>query len=130
MFGGQDLDAADRWVDDWQAGIDAQAARAKELSGHLAQISGSARSEDGLVEVTVGPSGVVTALTLDEDIRDQPAEQTARDILATMRAAQAALTARASEAVAETVGVDTATGQAILATFTARHTAAEDDERG
>jgi DNA-binding protein YbaB len=120
MFDGRDLDDAERLVDDWQAGIEARAAAARQLSERLAGLSASARSDDDLVEVTVGASGAVTGLTLDERIRRQPAEGTARSILATMRAAQAALTAAATEVTAETVGTDSATGQAVIASFEAR----------
>jgi hypothetical protein len=120
MFDGRDLDDAERLVDDWQAGITARAAAARELSERLAGLSASVRSEDDLVGVTVGPSGVVTELDLAEGIRRQSAEDTARSILATMRAAQAALTAAATEITAETVGADSATGQAVIASFEAR----------
>jgi hypothetical protein len=120
MFDGRDLDDAERLVDDWQAGIEARAAAARQLSERLAGLSASARSDDDLVEVIVGASGAVTGLTLDERIRRQPAEDTARSILATMRAAQAALTAAATEVTAETVGADSATGQAVIASFEAR----------
>jgi hypothetical protein len=120
MFDGRDLDDAERLVDDWQAGIEARAAAARELSGRLAGLTASARSEDGLVEVTVGASGAITGLELADGIRRQPAADTARSILATTRAAQAALTAAATEITAETVGADSATGQAVIASFEAR----------
>lgn len=120
MFDGRDLDDAERLVDDWQAGIEARAAAARELSERLTGLSASARSDDDLVEVTVGASGAVTGLTLAEGTRRQSAEDTARSILATMRAAQAALTAAATEITAETVGADSATGQAVIASFEAR----------
>ena len=120
MFDGRNLDDAERLVDDWQAGIEARAAAARALSERLAGLSASARSDDDLVEVTVGASGVITELELDEGIRRQPAADTARSILATMRAAQAALTAAATEVTAETVGADSATGQAVIASFEAR----------
>ena len=120
MFDGRDPDAADRWVDDRQAGIEERAAQAKDLSGRLAQLTGSARSNDGLIEVTVGPSGAVTDLRLGEDIRRQPAARTARDILTAMRAAQAALAEQVSAAVAETVGAETEVGRAVVASFISR----------
>jgi hypothetical protein len=120
MFDGRDLDDAERLVDEWQAGIEARAAAARALSERLAGLSASVRSADDLVGVTVGPSGAITELHLAEGIRRQPAEDTARSILATMRAAQAALTAAATEITAETVGADSATGQAVIASFEAR----------
>jgi hypothetical protein len=120
MFDGRDLDDAERLVDDWQAGIEARAAAARELSERLAGLTASARSDDDLVTVTLGASGVMTGLELADGIRRQPAADTARSILETMRAAQATLTAAATEITAETVGADSATGQAVIASFQAR----------
>jgi hypothetical protein len=74
----------------------------------------------------VGATGAVSALDLDEGIRRQPAEETARAILATLRAAQAALTAAATEVTTETVGADSATGQAVIAAYAARQSPADD----
>ena len=120
MFDPSDLDSAERWVDDWQAGFEERAARARELSARLTGLTASARSEDGLIEVTVGSSGTMVGLELAEEIRRQPAEKTAREILATLGAAQLAMTAAATDVTAETVGADTETGRAVIASFTAR----------
>ncbi len=121
MFDGGDLGAAERLVDDWQAGFERRAAQARDLAGRLANNVASARSADGLVEVTVGQSGVVTELRLDEDIRRQPAARTARDILATIAAAHAVLKDQAADAVADTIGTDSETARAVLASFDRGH---------
>jgi DNA-binding protein YbaB len=120
MFDPSDLDSAERWVDDWQAGFEERAAQARELSTRLAELTASARSDDGLIEVTVGSSGALVGLELDEDIRRQSAAKTAREILATLNAAQVAMTAAATAVTAETVGADSETGRAVIASFTAR----------
>jgi DNA-binding protein YbaB len=120
MFDGRDLDAAEQLVDDWQAGIEARATQARELSARLAALSATARSDDELVTVTVGPSGDLVALELDERIRDRPSAETAREIMAALRAARATLTAAVTEATTDTMGADSATGQAIIASYTGR----------
>ncbi len=120
MFDGPDLDAVEQLVDDWQARISERAAAARELSARLAELTGSARSPDGLVEVTVGAAGTVTGLELAEGIRRRPAAVTAQAVLTTIRAAQAALTAAATAVTDETVGADTPTGRAVIASYTAR----------
>jgi len=120
MFDGRDFDAAEQMVDDWQAGIEERAAQARELSARLAQLSARARSDDELVTVTVGSSGDLTGLELDERIRDRPAAETAREIMATLRSARGILTAAVTEATTETVGADSATGQAVIASYTGR----------
>jgi len=126
MFDGRDLDEAERLVDEWQAGFEQRAAQARALSTRLAALTATAESEDGLVKVTVGASGGISDLTLKEEIRDQPAATTARLILTTMRAAQASLATAATEATAETVGVDSETGKAIIASYAARQGSADD----
>ncbi|MFI7541632.1 YbaB/EbfC family nucleoid-associated protein [Actinoplanes sp. NPDC049599] len=120
MFDGPDLDAAERRVDEWQAGFEQRAAEARELATRLAALSASARSADGHIRVTVGATGTLTGLELDEEIRRRPAAETARQILATLAAAQTELTARATEATAETVGADSETGKAVIASFARR----------
>ena len=120
MFGDRNLDEATRLVDDWQAGIEARAARARQLAARLGALTAGARSEDGLVSVTVGSSGAITGLELKEGIRDRPADETARAILATVRAAQASLTAAVTAAAAETVGADSETGKAVIASYVSR----------
>jgi DNA-binding protein YbaB len=120
MFDGPDLEAAERRVDDWQAGFEQRAAQARELAGRLAALTASARSADGHITVTVGANGMLTGLELDEEVRRQPAADTARQILATLAAAQSDLTAQATEVTAETVGVDSETGRAVIASLSRR----------
>jgi DNA-binding protein YbaB len=120
MFDPSDLDSAEQWVDDWQAGFEERAAQARELAARLSELTATARSEDGLIEVTVGSSGALVGLELDEDIRRQSADKTAREILATLGAAQAAMTKAATAVTAETVGAESETGRAVIASFTAR----------
>jgi hypothetical protein len=117
---GRDLDAAERWVDDWQSSIEERAAQAQTLAGRIAGLSATARSDDRLVEVTVASSGAIDRLHLDERIRSQSAARTAEQILTTVRAAQARLAHLATEATAETIGLDTETGRAIANSFAAR----------
>jgi hypothetical protein len=120
MFDGRDLDDAARLVDDWQAGIEARAAQARELASRLGALTASASSDDGLVSVTVGSSGGITDLELKEGIRERPAAETARAILATVRAAQTSLTAAAAAVTVETVGANSETGKAVIASYVSR----------
>ena len=54
----------------------------------------------------------------------------AEDILATMRAAQAELTEHVRQATAETVGADSETGRAVLASFANRFPAPAEATEG
>lgn len=125
MFDGRDLDDAERMIDDWQAGFEQRAAEAKALSARLGTLTATARSDDGLVTVTVGASGAIAGLELAEGIRDRPAADTARAILATLRAAQTSLTRAATEATAETLGAGSETGRAVIASYVARQSPAD-----
>ncbi|WP_067510005.1 YbaB/EbfC family nucleoid-associated protein [Actinoplanes sp. TFC3] len=68
MFDRISWDDADQTIDDWQAGFERRAAQARELATRMEGMTASARSRDGLVEVTVGQSGEVTGLWLDDGI--------------------------------------------------------------
>ena len=120
MWSSEDLDAAERRIDDWQAGIERRAAQAVALSGRIADISATARSDDGSVEVTVASSGVVTELRLSEAIRNRAASETSRQIMAVIGQAQAALTSKVVQATEETVGLADPAGQAIVDSYTKR----------
>jgi len=126
MFDGRDLDEADRLVDDWQAGFETRAAQARALAARLGSLTATAHSDDELVTVSIGASGAISDLALEEGIRDRPASETARAILATLREAQASLTKAATEATAETVGADSETGKAVIAAYVARQGSADD----
>jgi hypothetical protein len=120
MFGGGDLDEAARLVDDWRAGFEARAAQARALAARLGALTATARSDDRLVSVTVGSTGAITDLELAEEIRQRPAAETARAVLAVMRAAQASLTDAATTVTAETVGAESETGRAVIASYVSR----------
>lgn len=113
----EDLGAAERRIDEWQAGFEQRAAQARELNARLASLRAGARSDDGLVSVTVGPTGRLVDLRLEEGIRKRPAADTAREILTTLAAAQESLTAQVTAATEETVGANSETGRAVIESF-------------
>jgi len=117
---GTDTEAADEWIRNWTASVSEQAAQAQSMSDQVAQLSVSATSADGAIEVTVGGSGVMSDLRLDERTRKWPAAETAAEILAVMRQAQAMLAGRVAEIAAETVGPDSETARAVVSSFERR----------
>lgn len=90
------------------------------LEDRLATLSASATDEDGVVTVTVGSSGVVTGLRLDDRVQRLTGATLSAEILRTMRQAHATLAEQVAEAVDETVGADTADGQAVLDSYNER----------
>jgi DNA-binding protein YbaB len=117
VFIGGNWDAAEQAVNAWQAGFDRRAEQARELATRMAGITASGRAADGRVEVTIGRSGELIRLHLDEETRGQSAAQTARDILTATASAREDLARKVADAVDETVGSDTETGRAILAGY-------------
>ena len=113
-------DRAVERIEHWQRGFEDRAAQARALTERTSGLSATAREGDGIVEVTVGSDGQITSLRLDEEIRRQPATTTAREILAAIRSAKASLAGQFAQATAETVGLDTPTGQALMKSLNAR----------
>jgi hypothetical protein len=120
MFDDRDPDGTARLITEWQADFEGRAERARELGARLAAVTASARSADKLVAVTIDSAGDVIDLQLAEGIRDRPAASTAREIREVLRAAGATLAASAAEVAAETVGADSLTGMAVIASYASR----------
>ncbi|XVU26110.1 YbaB/EbfC family nucleoid-associated protein [Actinoplanes sp. CA-054009] len=115
MFGDESTDnnALDR-VDEWEHSMAQHAAQIQALTSRAAELSATARSHDSLVEVSIGMEGQLTRLHLDERIRQQPADTTARSIMQALRAAKEDLLRQFETATAETVGSETETGRMLI----------------
>ncbi|MEU1757185.1 YbaB/EbfC family DNA-binding protein [Micromonospora matsumotoense] len=108
------LDAAARRLDGWESSFTDRAERAKHLAAQVQALTGTARSPDRTIEVTVDPTGLLIDLRLDEQTRQHSAAHTARGILATTRAARADLLRQLTEATTRVLGADDPTAQAII----------------
>ena len=120
MFDGRNLDDAERMYQDWRAGLGARAAQDRELSARLAALTATARSDDDLIEVTIGASGDIVRLELAEGIRGRPAAETAREILAAVRVARLALAADIVDVTARMTGSDSEAARAVIESRTGR----------
>jgi hypothetical protein len=120
MFDGRNLDDAERMYQDWQAGLGARAAQDRELSARLAALTATARSDDDLIEVTIGASGDIVRLELAEGIRGRPAAETAREIVAAVRVARLALAADIVDVTARMTGPDSEAARAVIESRTRR----------
>ncbi|MFD6563637.1 YbaB/EbfC family nucleoid-associated protein [Micromonospora profundi] len=118
------LDAAGRRLDEWESSLAERALRAKTLAAMARALTGTARSPDQTVKVTVDSAGLLIDLRLDERVRDHPAASTARQILATIRAAHANLLTQLNEVTATTLGDDAST-QAVIGSYRSRLTGDE-----
>jgi hypothetical protein len=104
----------------WSAQVSGRTEAAAALADRVATLAASASGDDGAVTVTVGSSGIPTALMLDDRVKRLAGEELAAEILRVMRRAQAGLADRVAVAVDETVGADTETGKAVLDSFSQR----------
>ncbi|WP_253243526.1 YbaB/EbfC family nucleoid-associated protein [Paractinoplanes aksuensis] len=127
----RDVDAAEDWLDSWVASVNTRAATTAELARQVASLTARASSDDGLITVTVGSTGQVENLELDERVHRIPGPDLAREILQVMRTAQQRLSAQVAEQVRQTVGADTETGRAVIDSFDQRFPAPQepDDDR-
>lgn len=114
------LDAAGRRLDEWESSFTDQATRARALSARVQTLTGTARSADRTVEVTVDSSGLLIDLRLDERVRQHSAAHTARQIMVIARAAHADLLRQLTEATRETLGDGDPAGQAIVDSYQRR----------
>jgi DNA-binding protein YbaB len=122
------IDAAEEWLESWTASVNAQAERAAQLSSRVAALTGSAQSNDGSIRVSVGSTGQIEKLELDDRVQRLRGEDLAKQILTVMRKAQAKLSAQVTEEVQATVGADTETGRAVIHSFDARFPQQSDDD--
>ena len=111
MFGDDSVDSALKRINEWERSIVQRAEQARSIAARASEMSATARSHDGLVEVTVGAEGHLVQLNLDERIRQQPAADTARTVMAALRTAKDDLIRQFETATAETVGTDSETGR-------------------
>jgi hypothetical protein len=123
-----DIDAAEEWLDSWAARANAQAEQSVQLSRRVAALTGSARSRDASIQVTVRSSGQVELLELDDRVQRLPGAELARQITTVIRHAEANLAAKVASEVQQTVGADTETGRAVIRSFETRFLPQTDDE--
>ncbi|GAA5186617.1 hypothetical protein GCM10023322_33250 [Rugosimonospora acidiphila] len=120
------LDDAGARVDGWLAGIEDRAARARALSGLVAELTATASNADRSITITVDSSGLLSGVTMDDAVRRHSGQWIAQEVLATTRKAVARLADRIGGAVDETVGRDSPEGRAVTALFQARVTGGSD----
>jgi citrate lyase gamma subunit len=90
-------------------------------------LSASAESSDGSIRVTVGSSGQVETLKLDDRVQQLRGQELSRRILEVMRRAQASLAGQVAVEVERTVGADTETGRAVIHSFETRFPRSESE---
>lgn len=100
----RDPDETIRRMDDWAAGFAAKAERYQAAQEETERLRLTATSSDGAVSVTVGADGTVTDLVFTNKVRSFPLDELSRQILGTMRRAQAGIADRVGEVMAQQLG--------------------------
>jgi DNA-binding protein YbaB len=117
LSGGVDPSAR---LDQWVAAARAKAERYQAMQAQVGHVSVTESSQDGLVTVTVDSAGNMTDLRITDDARDKSGTQIASAVLLTLRRAQARLPEKLAEVMAETIGDDQRTVNAIVGNYRAK----------
>ncbi|GAA1416474.1 YbaB/EbfC family nucleoid-associated protein [Catellatospora coxensis] len=99
MFG--DPEQAHQRIDDWQAAIEARAARARELAQRQGELAATVSVAEGSVTATVDHTGRLTTLKLDDRVRAWSLEKLSRTVIEANDAARSALRAELSRLIDE-----------------------------
>ena len=115
--GGFGAGLSEEWVDSFERSARERAAVAQDLSAGVAGLSVTAEGAGGAVRVTVSGSGAVTDLRLEPEVEGWAASEIAERVLWTMRRAQAQLADEVRAVAARTVGLESESGRAVVASF-------------
>jgi hypothetical protein len=124
---GKELDDAEARTRSWSDPEPGRTGAISALADRVATLTASATGADRAIRVTVASSGIVTGLDLDDRVQRMSGAELSEEILRVMRRAQAGLAERVTEAVRDTVGEDTETGRAVLASYGQRFPAEPDE---
>ncbi|GEL23329.1 hypothetical protein PSU4_22830 [Pseudonocardia sulfidoxydans NBRC 16205] len=114
----QDRAAARDWLDDYTARLDDVAARAERTGIEMAAVTGTARSRDGSVTVTVEPSGALLDVVFSPVASSITRERLAEQLLGTAAEARRQAAAAAVQAAERLWGADSATMTLLRASLT------------
>ncbi|GAA3868824.1 YbaB/EbfC family nucleoid-associated protein [Saccharothrix violaceirubra] len=112
-------------IERWTRAAETNAANLRTVADRVAAVRVTETSRDGLVRVTVEPSGAVSGLEISDRCRGMSGAELSAAVLATMRKAQSRLAGEVSGVVQGTVDGDTAT--ALVASYEQRFPEPEPD---
>lgn len=124
---GMDGASAREGIENWAARVEAKAARYQQMQQQVSEVSSTASSRDGLVRVTVDSGGAVTDMTISDDVRRRSGSEVAAAVMSTIQRAQAGITEQVSVVMAETVGDDEDTVNAVTDSYRRRFPVPEED---
>lgn len=123
------MDIATADLDKWVADAETNAARYRQLSDGMDQVTVTETAPDGNVTVTVNVNGVVTDLRISERATGMPGPRLATAVLTTMRRAQSRLAGRVAELMRDTVGQDTGLADTVVSDYQQKFPAPPEPQR-
>lgn len=112
----------------WKQRADERLEATKQLAEKMENLKVGAVNEANTVRVTVDATGAMTDLKLHPSITTESADDIASEIMDTLREARLAVSEGAAMILERTVGGDTETGRAVLASFHKRFGKTTEDE--
>ncbi|AOS64563.1 YbaB/EbfC family nucleoid-associated protein [Actinoalloteichus hymeniacidonis] len=99
----------------WKGRIDKLAADTQTMSSRLQAVRITTNDPTGLTEVTIDSTGSLVNLTLTDRIHRVPPTVVAETIMATLGRARTTLSEQSQEIIADTMGTESPTAQAVSA---------------
>jgi DNA-binding protein YbaB len=109
----------DQRIEQMAAKAAQKAERYRVLQERLAALTITERALNGAVQVTVGQSGLVSAMSVSDDLHGMRPSQIAQELMLCMKRAQAQLASHVEEIMRSTVGDDQESVKAVVDSFNA-----------
>ncbi len=107
----------ERSIERWAAQVHAKAETYKTLTSEMSKITGRSEAANGAIRVTVNQAGLVTDLSLSDDVRSMRGSRLSAEIMTAIRRAQAALGDQVVDLMKQRVGDDAETIATIASSY-------------
>jgi DNA-binding protein YbaB len=119
----------DQRIEQMAAKMAEKAERYQVLRERLTSLTVTERAHNGAIQVTVGQSGLVTAMSVSDDLRGMRPSQIAQELMNCMRRAQAQLASQVEAIMRSTVGDDQESVKAVVDSFHAAFPQQEEESQ-
>ncbi|MGW4112697.1 YbaB/EbfC family nucleoid-associated protein [Actinosynnema sp. NPDC004786] len=110
----EDIGASERMLSQWQQSIERKAERYQEMAARVQGMTISETSRDGTVRLTIGSNGILTHLEIAESARDRRMAEVSAEVMRTLQRAQSRIPELLQQAMAETIGTQDETANALF----------------
>ncbi|MEV0681777.1 YbaB/EbfC family nucleoid-associated protein [Actinosynnema sp. NPDC050436] len=110
----EDIGGSERMLAQWQADIEQKAQRYQEMAELVQGQSITETSKDGLVRLTIGSNGILTALEIAEQASTKRMAEVSAEVMRTLQRAQSRIPELLQQAMAETIGTQDETANVLF----------------